>query len=155
MRESERISGPAWTCFRADFRRRWRGRSIVLAVGILLLLAGLQLVVSLWVFRLWATPGGNWVARLMGIATPGGLWFSWLGGATGLYSPLSQAVIAAEHGSTSPEGKSFLLLHGIIHSIIALPWLACHFLMPAYAADSFSPARLRRGVRAVRLSSVR
>jgi hypothetical protein len=82
----------------------------------------------------------------MGIATPGGLWFSWLGGATGLYSPLSQTVIAGEHGSASPEGQSFLLLHGIIQSVIALPWLACHFLMPAYAADSIAPDREQRRI---------
>jgi ABC-type Na+ efflux pump permease subunit len=121
----EWMSGPVWNCFRTDFRRRWRARNIVRALGILLLIGGLQLGLSLAVQRLWATPGWLGLMSLMS--------------AFGLYSPLTQA-FGGGFRSASPKIPSYVLIQGIF----ALPWLACHFLMPASAANSVVPDRERR-----------
>jgi len=131
MKGRERNFGPAWTCFRADFRRRWRGRSIARTLGMFVLIAGLQAAVSLGaqrlLLRLWATYGAYWLFSVMG--------------AFGLYSPLA-VVFADGFGSVSPKIHSYLLMQGVV----ALPWLACHFLMPAYAAGSIAPDREQRRI---------
>src|SRR5438093_1815190 len=123
MKGRERLSGPAWICFRAEFRRRWRGRNIARALGWLLLIAGLQLGLSLGAQRLW-TPGGLRLPWLLAAS----LFAAWL-----LLSPVMPFALpfVGNFRSVSPEIQSYVLIQGIV----ALPWLACHFLMPAAAAS--------------------
>src|SRR5262249_30990755 len=89
---------------------------------LLLLVAGLQLALSLAAQRLWTTPAGFWLSSLM---RP-----------FGLYSSLAQ-VFAGGFRSASPGVRSYLL----VQAVAAVPWLACHFLMPAAAATSIAPDR--------------
>jgi hypothetical protein len=127
MRGKELTSGPAWNCFRSEFRRRWRGRNVARALGLLLLIAGLQFALTLGAQRLWATPAGFWLSSLIR--------------AFGLYSSLAQ-MFAGSFGSMTPSVRSYLL----VQNIAAIPWLACHFLMPAAAASSIAPDREQRRI---------
>jgi hypothetical protein len=127
MRGKERLSEPAWNCFRTEFRRRWRGRSIARALGWLLLITGLPLATSLGAQAL--TP--------QILMTPGGGWLSWLLAASWLLSLFSPLTLAFAGGFRS----AFL-----IRGILTLPWLACYFLMPASAASSIAPDREQRRI---------
>src|SRR5215212_411906 len=94
MRARERTSGPAWACFHADFRRRWRGRSIARALALLLLIFGVQFAVSLWWAQglpsgLWTTPRVTWLFWVF--------WVFWLLSTFGLSSPF--ALLAFAGGS--------------------------------------------------------
>jgi hypothetical protein len=128
MRGREWISGPAWNCFRTEFRRRWRGRNTARALGMLGLLAALQFAVSVEIMRFWPRLG----------TLSDGIGLGSLMDAFGLFSPLAFAFT----GGAVPAILPFLLVQGIA----ALPWQACHFLMPAYAAASIAPDREQRRI---------
>jgi hypothetical protein len=59
----EWMSGPAWNCFRADFRRRWRARNAARALWFLLLIGGLLHALSQGAKPLWTMGWGDfyWV----------------------------------------------------------------------------------------------
>src|SRR5262245_29522581 len=104
-RRREWISGPAWICFRTELRRRWRGRNTARALGLLGLLAGLQLAVNLGV--LWLKEGG--------------ISLSWLMEGFGLDSPLPPNLAEWLRGArTVIEPYLFI---GV--GIFMLPWQAC------------------------------
>jgi len=95
-------------------------------LALLVLVAGLQLALSLAAQQLAQRLGTGW----------GAYWLYSLVSGLGLYSPLAQ-VFAGGFRSTSPGIQSYLLVQGVV----GIPWLAYRFLMPAAAASSIAPDR--------------
>ena len=126
MSWKERTASPAWRCFRADFQRHWRVRTTVRAMSLFVGLVGLQLALGFALTRFpWAAASGGrqWIWMLAGA-----LGLNW--SSVSLYPSLPQ-----------PQ-RDYLLFE----CALALVWLACHFLMPAYAASSIAPDRERRRI---------
>jgi hypothetical protein len=142
MIQSERFSSPAWTCFRAELRRRWHRRILARMGGVLLLILCVQVAVSLGLEQIsypeWTVVGltpFSWF-----------FWLVWLLTAMGLASPTALAFSGGDSLIRVDLGSHTILWNLLLEGIIALPLLACRFLMPAYAATSIAPDREQRRI---------
>jgi hypothetical protein len=119
-------SSPAWALFRADLKRRWRGRAlwVALAVFAVLLLAQAALTVAVTRFV---------TVRSVDLA----LWLNTGLAALGLYSPF----LGTQGGVPGIPG---LTLYYRVATVLNVGVVAQRFLLPAYAAASIAPERRER-----------
>jgi hypothetical protein len=130
MHAHERFSSPVWSCFRQEVRRRWRGRSAARALVVLVCIIAIQGAVTIMALR-----------SAVLLAGRGWMWTLSAAQVLGLWSPIG-AALATPFQAQMGQMKAYLLLDGVLMR----PWVACHFLMPAFAAHSIAPDRERHRI---------